>query len=666
MKRIRISQTSPVTESNSTFPIFARFYNSSEGNLLRYKDGAIPFFIKISDYANNEFVLDLKQNVEGSVRVAKGFVFDKFTVYELSDYGYQSLSPTFEDVTFFLFKTTGYKLAEKDVVLIKNFTMKKAFALIPKTIYANDINGYAEPSHKIIRDKNFLTTNNKLNFTNNISIFSLSDYKLNGVDNIELYIKEQNSETYQYLPRSQYTFNITKDENLTKNISHKFIEKQGTYFFDRSKNENSLDTEKTYSHYKVELMNDLLATSSEIYITSNEYYKEFYYGGITFQRRIDIQQNLDNYPNFDVYKEELAGLVKLIQGIDYNVTDNNIIGFSSSLSDNDVVEVYLKKDPKIHIAFETVSNYSGPFSPQKALYDNYIAKWNIVPASSFVSVFENGLYKGDHTHTIAASKKYEYAIEDAIYNENLSTPPTGNTNVILLNYSSYGNETNDKFLTTDQINIKKYQITTDPGYIAKGSEKESNTQEVYLYDKGENFNIDTLEPYIEDESTFDSETNERLTTVLLVQSIEDPYPSLLPTIIDNYEDFQVVFEGGKTKLTKTLHDNLYVQAIETQISQLKKNYKAILENSNVEYLSYSQNVNAGQFLFLVLKGTANTKFTLVYKDGLNIVKKEYNCTLDSNGIYISIPFFFNTFTNSRSTISFEIEKGTVNEYHIYK
>jgi hypothetical protein len=668
MKRIRISQTSPVTESNSSFPIFARFYNSSEGNLLRYKDGAIPFFIKISDYANNEFVLNLKQNVEGSVRVAKGFVFDKFTVYELSDYGYQSLSPTFEDVTFFLFKTTGYKLSEKDVVLVKNFTMKKAFALIPKTIYTSDINGYAEPSHKIIRNKNFSTIN-KLNFTdNNVSTFSLNDYKLNGVDNIELYVKEEGSATYQYLPRSEYTFEITKDKDLTQDISYKFIEKQGTYFFEKSKNENSLDTEKIYSHYKVELKNDLLATSSEIYITSNEYYQEFYYGGITVQRRINIQQNLDNYPNFDVYKEDVAGLglVKLIQGIDYNVTDNNIIRFSSSLSVNDVVEVYLKKDPKIHIAFETVSNYSGPFSPQKALYDNYIAKWNIVPASSFVSVFENGLYKGDHTHTIAASKKYEYAIEDAIYNENLSTPPTGNTNVILLDYSSYGNQTNDKFPTTNQINIKKYQITTDPGYIAKGSEKESNSQEVYLYDKGQNFKLDDLEPYIEDESTFKSETNERLTTVLLVQSIEDPYPSLLPTIIDNYEDFQVVFEGGKTKLTKTLHDNSNVQAIETQISQLKKNYKTILENSNVEYLSYSQNVNAGQFLFLVLKGDINTKFTLVYKDGSNIVKKEYNCTFDSNGIYISIPFFFNTFTNSKSTISFEIEEGTVNEYHIYK
>jgi hypothetical protein len=368
MKRIRISQTSPVTESNSSFPIFARFYNSSEGNLLRYKDGAIPFFIKISDYANNEFVLDLKQNVEGSVRVAKGFVFDKFTVYELSDYGYQSLSPTFEDVTFFLFKTTGYKLSEKDVVLIKNFTMKKAFALIPKTIYTSTINGYAEPSHKI--QKQFLL-GTKLAFTNNEIIFSLDSYRLNSVENMELYVKDSQGE--YYLPKSAYSFSPIREDSLVKNVTHKFIEEQSTYFLDVNSGVAPI-TPKVYSQYRVKLNNDLQNKDSEIYIVSNDYYQEFYYGGIGLSTRVQLQQGLKNYPQFDVYKEELAGLglVKLIQGVDYYYDDNFIKFADSSISTNTVVEIFLKKDPRLVIPFSTETSFT--FTPQRALYDNYIAK----------------------------------------------------------------------------------------------------------------------------------------------------------------------------------------------------------------------------------------------------------------------------------------------------
>jgi hypothetical protein len=225
---------------------------------------------------------------------------------------------------------------------------------------------------------------------------------------------------------------------------------------------------------------------------------------------------------------------------------------------------------------------------------------------------------------------------------------------------------NISYNLTDSIQIQKYQITTDPEFKTYGGVRESNIQEVYLYDKGQNFKLDDLEPYIEDESTFHSGTNERLTTVLLVQSIEDPYPSLLPTVRDNYEDFQVVFENNKTKLTKTLHDNTYIQSIETQISQLKKNFNAILENSEITYSEYLSEVSAGQFMFLVLTGISGEHFTLAYKHESAIIKKEYNCTFDSNGRYISIPFFFKTFDNSKATISFEILEGTVEEYHIYK
>jgi hypothetical protein len=169
------------------------------------------------------------------------------------------------------------------------------------------------------------------------------------------------------------------------------------------------------------------------------------------------------------------------------------------------------------------------------------------------------------------------------------------------------------------------------------------------------------EPYIEDNST------------IKIQGIDDIYMetynsgnNILNTIISNYEEFQI--DDKVSDLLEGKISNDTIQAIETQITQLKNNYKAIISNSSLSYTEYDELTSAGQFLFLVISGTENDKFNIIYKNDINeIIKKEFDCIIPSDGLYISIPFFFKTFNNSETTIKFEIEGNSSDlNYYIFK
>jgi hypothetical protein len=163
------------------------------------------------------------------------------------------------------------------------------------------------------------------------------------------------------------------------------------------------------------------------------------------------------------------------------------------------------------------------------------------------------------------------------------------------------------------------------------------------------------EPYITDSSAGGD-------VDISVQGIAEFYSAHLNSIISNYTDFQT----GKVS---TFLQDADVQSIEAQISQLKKNYRSIFLNSNPQYIQYNTAslIDAGQFLFIVLQGTESDEFDIIYRDSTNrIIKKEYNCTV-TNGIYISIPFFFDTFGNIEDNIKFEIKRNTSTiNYYIFR
>jgi hypothetical protein len=635
MKKIYLSQIDPIESGESSFPVFAKFYNS-ERNLLRYKDGAIPFFINISSAATDPSIAAINGEISSNRRLAKGYIFEKFNVYEISDYGYQSLSPTFDDVLVLVYDDEGYKVPQKDVVLIKNFTNKKSYVLIPKILNGDTVSIIVEPSSPITKTFNLGTA---ISSDNGSFTFAMDAKSIDNLSDIEVYI-EDNSVKY-IIPNSDYF--ITKTINpLETNSNKTFIQKQETYFQQKQSNFSIAGDSKVYPSNTITISTDIAGTGKNFFISSKEYYTQSFYGG--FSGSTFSNAGIKKEISYDVYIAEVSGkMKKLILGIDYYINDDEIRFVSIT---SGTIDVIAKKDEKLFIPFSTGSSFT--FTPQRALYDNYIAKWNIDETSSFVTIYENGLLKGDHTYTLQVSKdKYEYVIEDIVFDANGSAP-TANSGITLLISD----------ITYDVPEIEKYQITTDPNFNTYGGDRESNTQEVYLYNKGESFNINTLEPHVELDAG-----------KLKVQSFTDPYITSLQAVSDLYKAIQVP-ASGKGKVANDLDESLKIVSIESNIAQLKKNFKAILSNSSVDYEDYTAEIlNAGRFLFLVVKGTSDQRFNIIYKQGTTIVKKEYGCTI-KDGVYISIPFFFDTFvTGGKSTIDFEIEPiGTLTspQYHIFK
>jgi hypothetical protein len=656
MKKQFISQIDPENIETTSFPIFARFYfaNNTGGNLFRYKDGAIPFFINFFG-PDNPDILKIREVKETGRRISKGHLFEKFFVYKISDLGSQSLSPTFDDIFVYIYDSEGRKIPQKDIIIVRSYTQKEAFIMFPKELIGQTNN----KASVIIEPRNIRVTGfNLQDFTTNsngvLNIF-LSNNLLNNVENMRLFVVE-GSNTFELTSSDYFITKVKEDFPSSDEESKIFIQEQGSYFIQAEKNFSNKDSntekDKILPTHRVTITTNLKSASTIRIVNTYGYSNYFYNVASSFSNNVSLRNAIREGGIHEIYREENKKSTKLVRGYDYYVNSSNDIVFTSraSVTPSTRLEVYIKKndDRRLRVLFETASSGTITFSPKKAIYDNHIADWDIDISNSVVSVFESGRLVGNKNFTsFLNSRTYEYIVEEKVFVSNSTNPSTltANSGITFLFDSSFSNV----------VGFNKYQASTDPYLNANGGNFESNSQEVFLYDTSLNFKLDESEGYI---------TN----TVgqLKIQNITDPYTSLLPTVTGNYEDFQSVFESGKTKLTKTLHDNAKVQAVESQISTLKKNFKAMFLNSNATFTNYTGNlVSAGQFMFLVLKGNSGSKFNLVYKDGSNIVKREYNCTFDSDGRYISVPFFFNTFGNTKSTISFEVE-GNVSQYYIYR
>jgi hypothetical protein len=657
MKKKLISQIDPENVGTTSFPIFARFYfaNNTGGNLFRYKDGAIPFFINFFD-PDHPDILRTRAVKETGRRISQGHLFEKFYVYKISDLGSQSLSPTFDDIFVYVYDSEGRKILQKNIMIIREYTGKNAFILFPKEFIGQTntkISVMIEPRN--IRVTSFNLKDFQTNSNGVLSIY-LNDNLLNNVENMRIFAVE-GSNSFE-LSASDYFITKLKEDFPSSDSDFKtFVQEQGSYFIQAEKNftnKNSLtEKDKILPSHKITISTGLKNLST-IRILNTYGFSNYFYNTYSFlSTNILLRNAIRDADISDVYKEEVnRKSTKLIRGYDYYINSNNEIIFNtvSGVTLSTKLEVYIKKDGerKLRIPFSTSSSGSVSFNPKKSLYDNFIANWDIDVPNSLITIFDSGRLVGDSSYSgFTNSRVYEYVIENISFTSNTTDPLTltANSNITLLFDSSIFNEKG----------FNKYQPSTDPYLNSNAGNFQLNQQEVFLYDTSLNFKLDSSEPFLKN-------TAGKLT----IQNIADPFVGLLPTVKNNYEDFQSVFESSKTKMTKTIHDNAKVQAIESQLSTLKRNFKAMFLNSSVSFTNYTGTVSAGQFMFLVLKGTPNSNFTLVYKDGSSVIKKEYNCRLDSDGRYISIPFFFNTFGNNKSTVSFEVENGIVSQYYIYR
>jgi hypothetical protein len=645
MERKIISISAPSDSGTSSFPIFARFF-FEERNLLSYKDGAVPFFIGVDSASDDPSIAEVKSSLTAGRRVPKGYIFDKFSVYEIDDYSVQSLSPGFEDFTAMVFNSSGQKIAQKDVVTIKNFTIKKAFIIIPEAVLASGpVTVLLLPRRRTVASevKQQLTQSGS-NFTAN-----LQDLKADSLEDLAIFAREGSTD-----------FEITNSTDFVS-LSRSYAEtntlvaEQAGYFkklqAGEAQSKTTLDSTATIS---------IGITGSSAYAGTKQYGQDHYFGTLD---SINSNSSVISSRGIHEVYELLTGsaMKKLIQGKDFWIGSSGSLNISGSTSTKRY-EVFLSKDRLRRISSSFDFSTGNLYDLHEALYYAYIKDWNVDKNNSRIRIYKDGLLVKSHdgsgsyeVDTFVAGT-YEYIVED--YALASVETPISDTNDVDFHY-------NDATVQSrTSLAFNKYQISTDPHLTTDGtlisSALDRIEQDAVLYETNEGFRIDAEEPRVTIGYTGSTIAS------FSINGVTDPLTALLPTVEANYYDFQEEFESSKTKITKAIHDNTMVQSIETQISQLKRNLNSILENSSESFQSYSGSTSAGQFFFLVLKGTSGQTFDIAYRDGSTIVKKEYNCTFDSNGRYISIPFFFDTFGSAESSVSFEVTRGSVSQYRIFR
>jgi len=665
MRQKKVILTRSPENLTSKLPESIRLYinspseNREIGDKLIYTDGAIPFLITtynnaITKNINQDFSDFYTQIVVNKEKVSKEYILKNFWVYRIGDYSNQVLSPGFSEIFPLCFYNDGtkkgYKLPQDKILIIRNYTTKEVFVFLKKV-------GITPPSLNIIVDfKNESSLRNSQTFIltreNGKFSFNMKDKNINSLDEINLFVREGTTDFL--IQNSEYFFNISTP-NFAKKDSSEFVSQQKEYFnFIQNKN-----TSLTKNFHDIDIIiNDNFKNINQLILKNIRRNTSYYFERYQNLRNIEFNNDLIN---FSIYKYDTTQVActRLIPGINFYIDSTKKISINGA-NDSDIFEVIIRTDNDniLSIGFQVpVDNNEYYFSIKKALHENYVAKWNInlpftendLNNTTRVFIFKNGLLDSFLDRSAYTNGGiYEYLLESIDYKDNDNSDiPTDDNTVSLLTTSN----------TFDTFN--KYQITTDPylNTFEQVGTADFSPQEVYLYEKSLGFKIDDDEPYVDN-----------TLGVIEIQGITDPYPSFLSGVEDYYETIQKNNNDDENILLKDFRNASNIQAIETQISNLKKNYSDIIGNSTIPYSNYTAGgtVVAGRFLFLILKGTNGNKFDLVYKKTDNsVIKKEYNCTFN-NDLYISIPFFLDTFKNETTSINFEITRGTVSEYYIFR
>jgi hypothetical protein len=650
MKRIILKQVSPESSSSSSFPVFVRFYNS-ERNLLQYKDGAVPFFLKTYDFFNNEFIENINDNFVENRRVSRDFLFSNFYIYKITNFGNQSLSPFFEDLFPLCFNQLGYKIAQRDVMSIKNYTSKEGFILIPKTRVTLEgqlspdfrLNIILEFKDQINRAENRVTVNR----INNVFKFNLKDAGINSLDDINIYTNGQqlrNSEYFISFPRESFPSN---DEDNT------YIAKQEEYFQDLITNSQQ---NKVLADIDVTLDENLKANS--IQVSSKQHDADYYYRSYSVLQQPSFQSIFCRCFVGDVFRQNANGfMTKLIPGTDFYI-DNTVVGAGRIVilgaTSNDIFEVFIEKNrrQRLVIPFQTTSGYTSGFNIKSALYHNNIVNWDIDLNNTTITIFEDGFLKGfsflgqsSYTeYTFVANKVYNYRLDDISFTVNSTSFPAENQNVTYL--------TSGQTFNTFNINT----IVSDPFLNTFGESKplgvSYSTQEAFLYYENLNFKTDALEPRILQNDTVGA-------TKYTINGVADPYlETAFETIKDDLLDVQ------ESDLLDLLRENTKVQQIENSIMLLKRNFKNIYNNSTLSLnnLQNDTKISSPDFLFLAIKDKSG-KFDITYYLNNVIVKKEYSCEI-TDSVYISVPYF--EFDSFKVTSTFDSGTIVSGQYSIFK
>jgi hypothetical protein len=647
MKRIILKQVSPESSSSSSFPVFVRFYNS-ERNLLAYKDGAVPFFLKTYEFFNNEFIERVNNNLIENRRISKVYLFENFFIYRITNFGNQALSPFFEDFMPLCFNQEGSKIAQRDVMMIKSYTSKESFILIPKTRVTistqYDINIIIEFKDQLTSAENRITVNRN---NDGLFKFNLKDSGINSLEDINIYANGQQVRS------SEYFITFSRENFPSNDIDNTYVARQENYFQDLITNSQQ---DKIEADIEITLNENLKANS--IQVSSKQHDNDYYYRSYQTLQSPNFEAIFCRCFVGDVFKQGSNGfMTQLIPGIDFYV-DNTIVGAGKitilGATNNDIFEVFIQKDRKqrLIIPFQTTSNYASGFNIKSALYHNNIINWDIDLDNTTITIFEDGFLKGfsflgqlSYTeYDFAANKRYNYKLDDISFTTNSTSFPAENSNVT--------------YLTSQQAfdTFNNNTIAMDPYLNTFGESKplgvSYSTQEAFLYYQNLNFKTDVLEPRILQNNTAGA-------TKYTINGVADPYlETVFETIKDDLLDVQ------ESDLSDLLRGNTKVQEIENSIMLLKRNFKNIYANSTLSFTNLQNNtkITSPDFLFLLIKDKSG-KFDITYYLNNVIVKKEYSCEI-TDSVYISVPYF--EFDSFKVTSTFDSGSVVEGQYSIFR
>jgi hypothetical protein len=621
-----------VTEDSSRLPAAIRLYTYStvqtEGNLLELKDGAVPFFIKFFFVPSTSTVnldgkfLGLKSElIDRKRRISKEYIVDNFNVYNIADYGHQSLSPSFDDFIALCYDANGYKIPQHKTAYIKNYTTKETFIITEASIAKIIILRASE----IKAPKEVVLTRNT---TDEEFIFNLKEFDVNDVADLSVYIRVNN--VYYELKESEYFLSFER-EDIGLNLANTYVAKQQTYFKKLQNLVSGATDDRKYLDQDV-IVNTLVNVN-EIYIKPKQENRLNYYY-LTYGQLNDIY--FEKTEDVEVYKRfNDNSFIKLIPGIDYYIIDNNL-DINGETSSSALYEVVVNNFNDRIISLPFTGKES--FDIHSALYNNNIADWNINLNNSSVFLFEDGKLIEDITE-YTSSSRYEYYIADIVLDD--ITTPTDEVVELLPSFYQF-------------VLSSPFRIQTDPYYNSYNeSSFVTSPTEAFIYDGSVNMKLSENEFSISGNKLYIGEDGMILPTQ--------------ETVVDNFITDYTLFRSGNKKLSTLINGNASILNIEENIATVKQNIESMLDNSGIsddDFVEYTSSVDGKSFLSLVVKPDIDKPFNITYyaEDSEESIKTEYHCEIQTNGYYYSLPFFLDTFNGPKKTARFEIEYADGDEF----
>jgi hypothetical protein len=665
-----------VTVDSSKLPNVLRLYpsvNERELLLLKDKDGAFPFFIKLfnntltgspnSGFNNFSDILNNKKR-----RVSKEYIEENFWVYNIpTDYGHQSLSPGFDDFIPVCYDNDGYKIPQHFIAYITNYTSKETFVIIPKNGSTVGIIKRIDILPSIYTD---IDTDTYIplikNNDNDIYTVNMNSAEINSIDDVSVYFSIGSSNTKYQLQKSDYFINIfTYDDvnpPLSISESSTYVARQSSYtklYGQINNNNNELiippyldisNENKKYLNINIQV-NSITDHTNSNNEPINLFLKNNKSGFELIRDEYQEIQKLSSLPlteNIEVYSplpNDSTKMRRLIQGVDFYILDKKI--FITPEPDPSVIfEVYVRsqQDRVLSLSFTNTNS----FDIKQWLYNANITNWNIDINNSKIDLYENGILIPTSNSGLNTSRKYEFVIYDIKLGSATPLPIEYETGYM----SSISIPHTNRFSNFIDYN---YSIFTDP-YLNTYGETEDVTpenHEAFLYNKSLNIKLEALEPYVEVQGGKHA----------LVGRQAASMNGIIASFVTDYNKYIIQPDniiGENTLLT--LLNNVKVTKIENSIATVKDNWKeSLLNYGDIDLINDSKmrltdgiinDVN--NFWVLIIKPADTIKpFNIEYYDSNQLLKVEYSCVA-TDGFYYSMPFFLNPLSNSAITKITEI------------